>query len=193
MIQHFYQDTKMFPENWFTFPVLYTEFVNKLQNGDTIVEIGSYKGQSTVFLAVEIANSNKHINFYAIDTWAGSNENLDNNSPYYMPNIHELYTIYENNISSVKNYINSIKSNSIEASTLFADQSIDIVFIDACHEYECIKADIAAWLPKVKHGGILAGHDYNHGWPGVNRAVNEYFGIDNIKVSEYCWIYKVQS
>jgi hypothetical protein len=188
-MNHFYQDYKKFPENWFTFPTLYSNFVKILNNQETIVEIGSYKGQSTVYMAVEIANSNKKINFYAIDTWEGSKENRDKFSPHFTYNIDKLYDIYLNNISSVNNYINNIKMESIKASLLFEDESIDIVFIDACHEYECVYEDIMAWLPKVKNKGILAGHDYNHGWPGVNKAVDEILGKNNIKTSEFCWIY----
>ena len=61
------------------------------------------------------------------------------------------------------------------AAATYPDQSLDFVFLDADHDYESVKADIAAWLPKVKPGGILAGHDYMCGWPGVDRAVAEAF------------------
>jgi predicted O-methyltransferase YrrM len=57
----------------------------------------------------------------------------------------------------------------------FDNESIDLVFVDADHEYEAVKADIAAWWPKVKHGGVLAGHDYDPGWPGVERAIRACF------------------
>jgi hypothetical protein len=191
-MNHFYSDKNKFPENWFTFPRLYSYFVDKINNGGSIVEIGSYKGQSTVYMAVEIANSNKTIDFYAIDTWEGSAENIDESSPHFNININELYSTYLNNISSVSKYIRNIKSSSIEASKLFKKKSLDIVFIDACHEYSCVHQDISTWLPKVKSGGILAGHDYNHGWPGVNAAVHEILGIQNIKTQEYCWIYEVK-
>lgn len=51
----------------------------------------------------------------------------------------------------------------------------DLVFIDAEHTYEGASTDIAAWWPKVRPGGILAGHDYNHRrYPGVTQAVNEF-------------------
>lgn len=190
-MQHFYNDRSKFPENWFTFPNLYKSFIEKSSDGDTIVEIGSYKGQSTAYMAVEIVNSGKKINFYAVDTWEGSKENLDSSSVHFTPDIDNLYQIYLSNISSVIKYINNIRLDSLNAAKLFKDKSVSIVFIDACHEYSCVYNDIIAWLPKIKSGGILAGHDYNHGWPGVNQAVNEIFGINNISTSEYCWIYQV--
>ena len=72
-----------------------------------------------------------------------------------------------------------------EASKKFEDNSLDFVFIDACHEYECVKEDIIHWLPKIAPNGILAGHDAD--WEGVQRAVSEL--IPNAKrVSRSCWI-----
>jgi hypothetical protein len=59
------------------------------------------------------------------------------------------------------------------------------VFIDASHDYESVKADVKAWLPKVKKGGYLAGHDWHH--EPVKRAVIEVLG----EVDEFdgdCWI-----
>lgn len=72
---------------------------------------------------------------------------------------------------------------SVEAAAEFRDlgSQFDFVFLDACHEYQHVVLDIAAWLPVVRPGGILAGHDYNgngdkRGLFGVKRAVDERFG-----------------
>lgn len=55
------------------------------------------------------------------------------------------------------------RMDSLAASQQFDDRSLDFVYIDADHSYEGCKRDILAWAPKVKSGGILAGHDYyNH-------------------------------
>lgn len=61
------------------------------------------------------------------------------------------------------------KYPSVYAATRVPNQSLDFVYIDAKHDEASVRADIAAWLPKVKPGGILAGHDYN--LPGVRAAV----------------------
>lgn len=71
-----------------------------------------------------------------------------------------------------------VRKSSVEAAKDFADASLDFVFIDADHSYEAVKADIQAWLPKVKPGGFISGHDYeNTDFPafGVKQAVDELF------------------
>jgi predicted O-methyltransferase YrrM len=65
------------------------------------------------------------------------------------------------------------KVDSFVAANNFEDKSIDFCFIDANHEYEFIKRDIEAYLPKMKDGGIISGHDF--GYHGVSKAVNEIF------------------
>jgi predicted O-methyltransferase YrrM len=67
-----------------------------------------------------------------------------------------------------------IQSLSEEAVNYFADNCLDLVFIDGSHEYEDVRHDIIQWSKKVKQGGIIAGHDYGHErWPGVTQAVDE--------------------
>ncbi len=53
-----------------------------------------------------------------------------------------------------------IKEWTVEAAKQFEDESLDFVYIDADHKFEAVVADIAAWLPKIRKGGIIAGHDY---------------------------------
>ena len=102
-----------------------------------------------------------------------------------------------------------IKDFSVKAARRFADGSLDFVFIDAAHEYESVRDDIAAWAPKVRKDGIVSGHDYmNLGHTGmdgvitpygVKKAVNEWVKKNKInhlfvlkKDRCPCWFY-VQS
>lgn len=64
---------------------------------------------------------------------------------------------------------------STEAARHVADGWADFIFIDAAHSYQAVKADIAAWLPKLKPQGWFGGHDYHPAHPGVMRAVDEEF------------------
>jgi predicted O-methyltransferase YrrM len=52
---------------------------------------------------------------------------------------------------------------------MFKDRSIDFLFLDTEHSYEHVKEEILAWYPKIKTGGIIAGHDFD--FKGVHRAV----------------------
>jgi hypothetical protein len=68
---------------------------------------------------------------------------------------------------------------SLEAANLVPDAGLDFVFIDADHSYPAVKADIAAWKPKVKVGGWLCGHDYD--LRAVKRAVD---GLPNVELGQ---------
>jgi len=69
-----------------------------------------------------------------------------------------------------------IKEDSVAAAARFEDGSVDIVFIDGDHSYNGCHRDVVAWLPKVRKGGWIGGHDYAHPKQGeVKRAVDELF------------------
>lgn len=66
-------------------------------------------------------------------------------------------------------------SDSLKVAREFKDGELDLVFLDADHTYKAVKKDIAAWWPKIKKGGILAGHDFSLRHIGVVNAVVEKF------------------
>jgi hypothetical protein len=84
-----------------------------------------------------------------------------------------------------------IEMTSLEAAPLVSD-SLGFVYIDGLHDYEHVAVDIAAWWPKVRSGGILAGHDYIWCMPGVVRAVNEFIAREglplNLTAEEYRYL-----
>ena len=191
-LKHIYQTVS----GWFSFPLFYSLIVNEAKDGYHIVEIGSWKGMSACYMAVEIVNSGKKIKFDCIDTWEGSEENIDPKSSHYEPlleNADELYNHFLQNIKPVQHVINPIRKPSAEAVKLYKDNSLDCAFIDAAHDYENVCIDIKSWLPKIKKGGTLAGHDWAHA--PVRQALNDVIGLDNIckdHVGENVWSYKVQ-
>jgi hypothetical protein len=180
-MEHFYHLTE--GENWFTYPNLYTHIVKAAPSTAHFVEVGVWKGRSAAFLAVEIINSGKNITLDLVDTWEGSEEHL--------PLQYDLFEVFKKNISPVEPYVNIKRMDSLSAALAYANRSLDFVFIDAAHDYESVKADILAWMPKIKSGGYLAGHDYPT-WEGVTKAVNEIIGAENIQSAESCWLYSVR-
>jgi len=183
-MEHIYQQPQ-FGEDWFTYPEFYKQMVERFSSGSKFVEVGCWKGKSSSYMAVEIANSAKDIEFYCVDTWDGSKEHLNGDF-----DLNSLYEIFTNNMSSVKEFYIPIKMTSIEASKTFEDNSLDFVFLNASHEYEDVKEDILHWLPKIKSGGIFAGHDYAPSC-GVYNAVNESLHNVSSSPKEICWIYNV--
>ena len=97
-----------------------------------------------------------------------------------------LFGTFIDNLRPLINLINPIRTESVSASKMYADESLDAVFIDADHRYESVKADILAWMPKIKKGGILAGHDYMLGHSGVIRAVDEL--VESPEIIRDCWL-----
>lgn len=81
------------------------------------------------------------------------------------------------------------RCTSIEAAAQEADESFDFVYIDGEHTYEAACGDIAAWWPKVRCGGYLAGHDYcmriNRVTYGVIQAVHEHAGREGLSGRVY--------
>ena len=183
-IKHIYNQ-EQFDEDWFSYKELYTDMVRKYPSGSTFVEIGSWKGKSATYMAVEIANSQKNIDFCCIDTWQGSLELRQN---IYVPE--NLFEIFIKNTNSVKDYFRYLKISSVEAAKYFENGSVDFVFIDASHEYQDVKDDILAWLPKLKKGGTLAGHDYDVVlFPGVIKAAIECLPSYQVSSKQKCFIY----
>ena len=181
-MQHFYNKPQ-FGEEWFSYPNLYARMVERFPSGSKFVEVGSWKGRSAACMCVEIANSEKKIDFYCVDTWEGSIEHQD------YDDLEKLYDIFLRNMKPVEKYYFPLKIPSLDAVHKFEDKSLDFVFLDGSHEYEDVRQDIIAWMPKIKKGGVLAGHDYypnNPEWFGVNRAVDEIF--TDFEKSEDCWI-----
>lgn len=86
---------------------------------------------------------------------------------------HESY--FKDMIKYLKHYPNSrlLRKDTVEAAAEFEDRSVDLVFIDASHDYQSVLNDIDAWFPKIRSGGIISGDDYNEKFEGVINAVNE--------------------
>lgn len=84
-----------------------------------------------------------------------------------------------NNISRLRKLRPDIAVESYQMSTAEAAMSLPdsaVVFIDADHSYESVKADLKAWANKCK---LICGHDYQPNYAGVIKAVNESMSVQN--------------
>jgi hypothetical protein len=119
---------------------------------------------------------------YCVDPWVLYPQ-IDNESMIKSESIFDLLLTKYDNIVKIKNF-------SIEASKLFNDKFFDCVYIDGDHDYEPVKQDILHWMPKVKDGGHISGHDYH--FEGVRKALDELFvGIELKVYSDQSWIVKI--
>lgn len=187
-MNHFYQ-LSQFGEEWFDYQNLYKRMVDYFPTESTFVEVGSWKGRSAAYMCVEIVNSGKDIEFYCVDSWNDWWNEQENCG------VKNLYSTFLKNLEPVAPYFKPLKLNSLDAAIKFKDESIDFVFLDAGHDYESVKSDILAWYPKIKQGGILAGHDYfpNHPTDDVYDAVNELFPNSHEYLeNQYCFLKKKQ-
>lgn len=109
--------------------------------------------------------------YWAIDSWGtGFSQILKDGWIMTAEDWHDLYKGVNQFMLEFKQ-VRVFRLLSVEAATLFPNEYFDMVYIDALHTYEAVTQDIKAWLPKVKMGGILGGHDYNK--KSVQRAVDE--------------------
>ena len=132
-----------------------------------IVEIGSFKGKSTIWLG-KGSKSGKKVRIYAIDPHTGGS--------WYKRMRRHVWSLddFEKNIrnAEVDDIIIPIVKTSEEAAQRF-DHPIELIFIDGLHEYEHVKKDFTLWYPKVIDGGIMVFHD-TVGWPGPKKLVEEF-------------------
>lgn len=154
--------------------------LNRLQGVDKPVgaEIGVFVGDLSVRLL-----QRQDLTLHMVDSWATSDpdgqysKSGDFHAGLTQAQQDECFRKAKAVTEFARARARIVRKPSVEAATAFADGTLDFIFIDADHSYEGCKADIEAWAPKVKKGGLIAGHDYkNAEFPcfGVDRAVDEY-------------------
>ena len=167
---------------WFDFEPFYEKVVRSADEGrvNVFVEVGVWQGKSLIFLAETIREHGASVELYAVDNWSGGPEVMGHVAELEKPYLQ----IFKDNleVAGCTDMVNVIEGDSAKSAEKFEDESVDFAFIDACHEYASVKADIEAWWPKVVSGGLLAGHDYQIGFPGVMKAVNDFASQQRVRV-----------
>ena len=135
----------------------------KAHDGAVFVELGSYLGGSSCYIAEAIQSSQTDTHFYCIDTWwnEGMSEGL-----------RDTYAEFQRNTSPFKDFIIPLRGKTDQVVSYFK-KKIDFLFIDADHSYEAVSRDIHNWIPLLKEDAIIAFHDYTW-FEGVKRAIEEH-------------------
>ena len=152
----------------------------------TMIEIGSFTGESTVIFAREFktvitidpfipyldVRQESALRTYKQDRW-NHIEEVFNNRIKPFSNILHLKMLSDDAVKEIK-------------------ASVDFVYIDGMHTYDQCKKDIQNYLPLIKATGIIAGHDYSSAFPGVKKSVNELLASPDIVIGkDGNWIKKV--
>jgi hypothetical protein len=172
-------------DGWFNYEKTYDFLLSTIPDNGIFVECGAWLGKSSSYLCDQSKN---RIRVFIVDSWQGSKNETE--TTHKLAKQQDIYSIFINNMGD--RHFRPIKKLSQEAVLDFEDNSCDVIFIDMTHSYEDVLQDINMWLPKVKIGGYLAGHDYDKHWPGVIKAVNKVFGLppnSNLTTQDTCWIY----
>jgi hypothetical protein len=125
--------------------------VNNNLNGKG-VEIGVFKGQFSKHLLDNWGGT-----LYMVDPWRELDDYIDSSNHKNHP------SAYLEAMQSIKGYENRafmIRALSNQVLDLFEDESLDFIYIDGNHTYNSVKEDMELWFPKLKKGGLFAGHDY---------------------------------
>lgn len=130
--------------------------------GSNYVEIGSYIGASSCFIAAGIKKSNNEGRLYCIDTWR--NDAMSEGG-------RDTFDEFRRNTAKYAEFIVALRGTSHEIAKSF-DEKVDFLFIDGDHSYKGVKSDVEDWFPKLNNRAIVIFHDI--GWAeGVQRVVEE--------------------
>jgi predicted O-methyltransferase YrrM len=141
-----------------------------------IVELGSWVGHSALKMA-EACEGLVDYEIHCVDHWNGGNA-----IQRKAADEHDAYREFCRNVGDrlgktiIPHRTSTTEGAADWGSRVPEQQPIDILFIDAGHEYDEVLSDIQRWQPYVRPGGLILGHDYSYLFPGVKRAVHETYG-----------------
>jgi hypothetical protein len=185
---------------WFDWQATYREWIREVPKNGKLVEVGVYLGRSLAFLASEAIAQGRHdVTIIGVDPWVTEawmlRDHGDTFAKYSATNdMHEVVRgIMREHAPAELERVMLVRAKSVDAWGSIRKHGgldlVDRVYIDGDHTEAAVRADIAAWLPLVKPGGVIAGHDFGNF--GVEPAVRAAFG-DDFEVRGATWLHRVR-
>ena len=139
------------------------------------VEVGTKEGRT----AAHILENCPNCQVIGLDAWVKMPEKggLDGGETYETWDFDDIEKRFWELVEPWKERLTFYRRTSEEVAGLVDDGTQDLIFIDCAHDYDSVLEDIARWTPKLKDGGILSGHDFQHSFPTVMRAVADSFNL----------------
>lgn len=142
------------------------------------VEIGTWLGASAIPVALSIRRWGGTLT--CVDTWSGDIYRSSGEPPWMLTtcarNMHQ---------AGVSSHIRLIAAPSLDAAQAWSGP-IDYLYIDADHHHDAVIADLCAWVPHVRTGGLIVGDDYgNRSFPGVQQAWDEFEQASGLTFTRY--------
>jgi len=175
---------------WTDFHGIYNEAAEAAKDDSVLVEVGVAFGSSLAYLARRLIDLKKGSKLYAVDSWPVDHTTWTTDPSLALPKgaFHAFCAGMIQHAPEELERINVLRAPSVSVARLIAHLGgANFVFIDAAHDYDNVKADIAAWLPVMRAGAVIAGHDHNGNHPGVVQAVREQFGDDYLVRGNSWW------
>lgn len=169
----------MRPNSTYTSSLL--QLVESMGRDDlAVVEVGVYRGQGTkCFL-----DSGKVKKIYCIDPWISGYDPTDIASSTDMVAVE---ADFDKRVGDDDRVV-KLKGTLQQHAKFLSEIGVDVVYIDACHQYESAKDDIETAVEIVKPKIAVCGHDYVKDWSGVVKAVDEVVGKPDKIFSDYSWV-----
>lgn len=145
-----------------------------------VVEVGSFAGRSAVAMASGFEPSQSW-EMHCVDHFCGTGTDYTRAIVWRLQQKFGkdvLFNVFWKRIADagISERITTHRMSSLQAAKNWCGPKIDVLFLDAGHTYEELKADIEAWKVHMAPDGMMMGHDFRPEFPGVERAVKEAFG-----------------
>jgi predicted O-methyltransferase YrrM len=153
-----------------------------------IVEVGSWKGASAIYIAECAREYDNDITILCVDTFTGSNAALWRQEDiarvrdeYGFPTTYRQF-IFNVTAFGLSHNIFPLPTTSACGAELLAHFEVcaDLIYIDGGHREEEVALDLQDYWRVLKPGGVLVGDDYSQGWPGVIAAVDKFAALHGV-------------